>query len=550
MHDPSACIIKNGVLIAAAEEERFTRVKHAEVTFPINSIKYCLKKAEIQPHDLSAIAIPYEPALYRRKDIARWAFSISNNLLRKPIEAAYYLALHQYAMITKERRINKKLGPGFEKIPIHYVNHHLSHASSAFNCAGLKNALTIAADGAGDRYSSVMYDCNNNFLNPFFEKEADSSIGLIYTFMTQLLGFRRLDGESKVMGLAAYGKHDKRLSEALKKILRPTKEGYYSLRAASFKQIKPILDELFPGVKPLTFQPPQYNANIAHALQSALENIMANLANIGHNETGNKNICLSGGVALNCKMNGELLKLDWLDEIFIQPASNDAGLAIGAAFKVYNDLGYKSNYLMKDVYLGPEYSDQQIIKALKDNEISFEAHGDIAGEAAYLLSKGKIIAWFQGRMELGPRALGNRSLLANPCIKGMNDKVNEIKRREKWRPFCPSMTYENKDEFLINSRYAPFMILSFSTSQNAIKTMPAVIHIDGSTRPQTLRREINPLYYELLRKFEGETGMPVLLNTSMNLKGEPIICTPKEAIEFYLKTKIDALCLNDYLIKR
>jgi len=382
-----------------------------------------------------------------------------------------------------------------------------------------------------------------------------NSLGRAYSQFTQYLGFKTNNDEYKVMGLASYGKPTYDLS----KLIKITKNGYevepsyfynYSFTKRKY-DVSKLAKAFGQARKDDNQRIDDRHKNIAASIQKRLEDVGLHLVKKAIEKTNNKNLCLAGGVALNCKMNGEILQSGLIEDIYVQPVANDAGTALGAALELYAKLGYKSKFKMDHVYWGNEYSKEQIEEALKKSKLKYTYYDDIEGETAKEISKGNIIGWFQGRMEVGPRALGNRSILANPTIKGMDDKVNiEIKFREKWRPFCPSMLESAKEEYLEGAHETPFMILTFNVKKDKRKEIPSVTHIDGTARPQTVRKETNPKYWKLIKSFESESGTPVLMNTSFNIKGDTIVRTPDDAIRTFLNTGMNVLSIGNYMVKK
>ena len=553
-HDSSACLLHNGKIIAAAEEERFTRVKHATRTFPLNAIKFCLEFADITLDDLECIALPTNPDYCRmhfnflRERVnpvgrAIWTFRVFRWFIKKGFHSSSAIE----KMITND--VRKKIKN--DKVNLHFSAHHLSHAASTFYCSGFKNASIITLDGIGEsglREATVLWEGNGNEINKLENYFSPNSLGLYYELFCQQLGFSKLDGPGKVMGLAPYGKNPSEVMPIFEKKLK-TELPYDVTNFSSWVQLQRIFGKRREGE--LT----SYHENIAFMVQHKLEKIALNLVNKNFENTNSKNLCLAGGVALNCIMNGKLLRSENVENIFIQPAAGDNGLCIGAALNSYYELGYKPHTTFESVYLGPSFSNEEIKKELKNYKLKenqdYEYHDDIAGITAELLAKDKVVGWFQGRMEFGPRALGNRSILANPTHSKMKDIVNaKVKHREMWRPFCPSLLDQSAKEYLEGTYPSPYMILAFDVKEEKVKEIPAVVHVDGTTRPQTVSKKTNPLYYKLIEEFESETGIPVILNTSFNVAGEPIVCRPEEAIKDFLNTQMDYLVLGNYLVSK
>jgi len=535
IHDPSACIF-NGKKIIGVEEERFIRLKHADSIFPINSINYCLKQSNLNLGDIDEILIPYNPKdipINNIKNIFIRFFFLSPNRVRKLIKKELTLFF------------------GKQQTPlIKFMNHHLCHASSAFYPSGFKQAIAIAIDGKGPRYSTTVWLCNQDGLKLIKFYEGNNSLGHLYGAFTEFLGFRSFNGECKTMALAAYGSpvYYEKLCELMDpykydvRIFSGVKNPNTIQKIEQFLKIKRRLKD-----EPITEEMKDVAASIQEFLEIAVKHIVKGAIE----QTGIREVCLSGGVALNCKMNKTIRELPQVKKLFIQPVAHDAGLPIGAILRRCKELGEKLNFNM-NVYLGPSYSDSQIENTLKETKLSFKKINNPAKIGAKLIAEGKIVGWFQGRLEMGPRALGNRSILADPRIPDMSDKVNfYVKHREPWRPFAPSILEEHAKEYFKNYVPSPYMIDSFDVFPEKQKDLVAVIHsVDKTVRPQTVTKEQNPLYYQLIDEFYKLTGVPVILNTSFNDHGEPIVNNPKQTIKFFLGSGMDVLIIGNYLLEK
>ncbi len=551
-HDTSACIMKDGKVLALAEEERFTRIKHSPHSFPYKAIEFCLKQTGIKLQYVDHIAYYINQNLFIRKP---WKFQpYFNKLIWKPWK--FFGALYLFKMNDREVL---KLGKE-ANAKVHFINHHLTHAASAFYGSDFKKANILTLDGRGELVSSLYGIGNNSEIEKFGEVPLPHSVGVTYTAITDFLNFSPNDGEGKVMGLAPYGKD--KFRKEFDKIIWPTKNGFKTnpkyiwghieewgrAKARWFTQ-----DTIKLLGKPRTNEPAINNhyEHIAASLQKKTEDIGLHMSKMLYERTGCKNICLAGGVALNAKMNGLIGQQDYVDNIYIQPAATDSGAAMGAAMVVYNQLTGKRPEPIEHVFLGTEYSNEEIKKILDKCKTKYKFYKDIAGVTSELLAKNKIIGWFQGRMEVGPRALGSRSILVDPSDKDMIFKVNYyVKNRELWRPFALSMLHEDKDKYLAHGFKSPFMIMIDDVPEDRRKEVTAGIHVDGTTRPQTLERKHNPLYYDLIKKFGKLTGTPVLLNTSYNLAGEPIVNKPEEAIKDFFGSGMDYLAIGNYLVTK
>ncbi len=556
-HDSAACLVKDGKLIAAAEEERFIRRKHASGIPPINAMNFCLQKAGISIGEVGHIAVPWESGMKMAAELPLH-YMMRGELFRQ--QKQFFGEIRNLGRLflrgtTRDMRIK-----GFKGEVVN-VNHHIGHSASAFNCSGFKEAAIMSFDNKGETTSTLLSHGTKDGIGAVKDIKWFDSLGLFYGAFTEYLGFQMSDGEGKTMALAAYGepKHD--LGEFIrwdenKKTYKVDSNYFYRLGHYSERFVERFGK---PGKNPLK------QADVAASAQKTLEEIALKLGQQLGEETRSKNLCLAGGVALNCVMNGRLLRELEFEKVFVQPAANDAGSAIGAAMELYRKLGGKRKFEMGNAYLGPEFSNEEIEKAIwnligndmkvrgkwKSNRVKIEFHKDIAGVAAELIAKNLIGGWFQGRMELGPRALGARSIIANPAKKGIEKKVNlKVKHREPWRPFAPSLLDVAKDEYLEDACKSPFMILSFFVRENKRKEIPAVVHVDGTTRPQTVEKSENPLYWKLIKEFESETGLPVILNTSFNDHGEPIVMRPEEAVNDFLGTGMDFLAIGNWLLKK
>ncbi len=535
-HDAAAALIYNGKLIATAEEERFNRQRHAK-GFPTLAAAYCLKEAGLTMKDIDVIAIGYNPTRFLRRGF----FFLS---LRSAL--TYIASIFIYRMKLAEFR------RGCPKAKIMYIDHHLAHAASSYRCAPFKDANVITIDGAGECECAALHEGRNGKLRRLDEipiaKWHDTgpwrSIGKAYSRLTMVLGLG-VQGEGKTMGLASYG--------------TPRFDFSSILNVKSFddwtidrRNITKLYGQYArkDSKAPLT----QDHKDLAASLQAALEQAFINLGKDAHERTGIRNFAMAGGCALNCNGNSRLLEQDFCEKIFIQPAAHDGGIALGAALEAMHLVGDGDFIEFINAYWGPSYTNEQIEAALKNSKVAYRKSMDIATDTAELVAKGKIVGWFQGRAELGPRALGNRSILANPAIEGINDRVNEdIKHREVWRPFAPSVRADVAAEFfegMEKAKESPFMLQTFYVREKYRPLMPAITHVDGSSRIQTVTKEQNPRYYDLLTALEKLTGRAIVLNTSFNDAGEPIVCSPQDAIRCYFGTGFDALAIGDFILEK
>ncbi|MEM7819474.1 MAG: carbamoyltransferase [Candidatus Aenigmatarchaeota archaeon] len=549
-HDPAAALIKDGKLIAAAEEERFIRLKHARGHFPYNAIKFCLDYAGIGIEDIDYIVGNFKPELIskiyaRDKFFKRPLKAMQITIGSKVIKKKYLDCVKRIPYFLKERKeLATEIIKKFET-----VEHHLAHASSAYHVSGFDKSNIITMDACGEATTTLISKGEDGLIKKIRETFIPQSIGGFYSLFTEYLGFEPNDGEYKVMGLAPYGKKCIDVSDLIK-VVDGCVVVDQKINGSYYRYSEYVINRFGPPRKKGDVVDERH-ANIAYAIQERLEEICMDLLKFSLGKIDSKNLCLAGGVALNSKMNGKLLSSGLINNIFIQPAAGDAGTAIGAAFYKYVELGYKPNEKMEHVYYGPEFTNEEIENALKLSKVKYEFYDDISGICAELIAKGNIVGWFQGRMEWGPRALGNRSILADPRNPKMKDLINQyVKFREEFRPFCPSMLASAAKEYLEGAYPSPFMILTFKVPEEKRREIPAVVHVDGTVRPQTVEKHINERFYNLIKSFEELTSVPVVLNTSFNIAGEPIVCRPIEAIRTFYSCGMDYLAIGNYLIKK
>ena len=568
--DASAAVIIDGKLKAAAEEERFNRIKHS-AGFPEEAVKYCLKEAGVSIRQVDYLAIPRSP---------------SARFFRK----LYYgikipqLALRRFTALRKTQGIKKTIADIFdvdqEKISSKIINveHHRAHLASSFFVSPFEKAMLFSADGLGDFASTIWGIGNGNKLKILGEISFPHSLGLYYTAITQYLGFLDYGDEYKVMGLAAFGEPEYK-DEFEKIIMRRGNLGFklgldyfrhhQKLVDMNFEQGYPELEILYSAYLEKRLGPHRQESapiqrrhqNIAASLQVRLEEVVFSMLNGLHKLNGLNELCLAGGVAFNCVVNGKISEKTPFQKIYIPPAAGDAGLAIGAAFYIWNQLlDQPRDFVMEHTCWGPAYNEGAINNELLQMQHELSKQGckitKIADEnklcrfTAAAIAEGKIVGWFQGRMEWGPRALGNRSILVDPRRPEMKNILNQrIKRRESFRPFAPSILEEKTGEFFEKNSPSPFMLFTYKVKPEKINIIPAPTHVDGTGRLQTVNKQANPRYWNLIKEFENITGVPVVLDTSFN-ENEPIVNTPKQALDCFLRTKMDLLVLGDCLISK
>jgi len=566
-HDPAAALVVDGRVVAAAEEERFLREKHAKGRLPEQAARFCLKQAGLKPSDVQAVAIPFAPVSLFGP--ARWHYAFRH--WYAPDRAFVALCNGNRRFRRNARNVFamlERLGMDRRKIRFLPVEHHLAHASSAYHLSGYPDAAILSVDGVGEYATTWFGYGEGGRIRRIKEFYSPDSLGGYYGAITEYLGFEMLDGEFKVMGMAPYGDPDKidvspliRWNErgfrvntrlvncvGLRRYKRPPRGGSDGIGT----YFSPKLIKLWgPAREGDEIDEPYIH--IAAAVQRQLEQIILALTRhyLGERIARTRRLCYAGGVALNVKANQRLIEAFGPDfELHVHPAAGDAGAALGAATYAACQLGDEIKPL-RHAYLGPEYSPEEIEAALKRRNVPYEKCASITDAAADLLARGEVVAWFQGRMEWGPRALGNRSILGNPTRRGVADKINaQIKYRERWRPFCPSLLDTIAAEALQTSHPSPYMTFTFNVAETWKSRIPEVVHQDGTARPQIVTRESNPRYYELLKKFEARTGVGALLNTSLNRRGEPMVCSPDDALNMFYGSDLENLALGDFLVKK
>lgn len=561
--EASAALVRDGLLVAAAEEERFARVKHI-AGFPSEAVRYCLKEAGIAPEQIDAIAISRNPRAHL------WAkawTAARRGLASRGVQERFRL-LQQLGDLRSTLADALGVDPKRLKARLTFVEHHRAHIASSYYPSGWEDALVLSLDGFGDFLSGLWGRGQGNRIKTAGEVLFPHSLGIFYTALTQFLGFREWGDEYKVMGLAAYGK-PARYREAVGKLLFSFGEGHYRLALDYFRHHTlgvsmtwasgaPHLGDLFSARLEELLGPARRpeepvedrHADIAAAVQERLETAVLNLLQaLSRRAPAVSRLCYAGGVALNCALNGKIRRHTPFREIFIQPAAHDAGTSLGAALYVcHHLLGQPRRFVMTHAAWGPEPTETQMLGALQSARIPFRKMdaADLCQTAAQALQNGKILGWFQGRMEFGPRALGHRSLLADPRDPGMKDRINaRIKRRELFRPFAPSVMAEAVPSFFPQGHPDRFMLFAYPSDPAEAGRIPAVIHTDGTGRLQAVHRESEPLFWDLLSAFQARTGVPVLLNTSFNER-EPIVCRPEEAVDCYRRNAVDGLALGPF----
>ncbi|MDR0218306.1 MAG: carbamoyl transferase [Enterobacteriaceae bacterium] len=551
-HESAVCLIKNGEIIFAIEEERLNRCKHGKPAnidnpdeLPLESIQAALSFANIQLSDIESIGYSIDPVA-RYKSVYSDEVKLPDSWATGSGEALFYRQTTNVPLKLYEM--------GFRG-HFHWVAHHTAHAASAYYPSPFNESLILSLDGIGEDNTSGIFIGKDNQLTKIATISYPNSIGFMWEKFSAYLGFSEYDA-CKVMGMAAYGNAEK-FKAQFAEIVKCLPEGQFTIdnhvlefRGHSFSNLEKLFN--LP-LRRKSDELRQEHYDIAATLQVVTDDIVMNMAQYYLSVTGSRHLCLAGGVALNCITNQLLYQQCDIDDIYVQPAAHDAGTAIGAALYIWHHMmDHKQRYSMTNAYLGPEYSDLQYEEALSKYDLAWEKSENIYDEVASLIADNNVIAWFQGRMEFGPRALGNRSLLADPRNKAIRDLMNvKVKHREFFRPFAPSVLREYANDWFISRGLpdaAQYMLLAMDVEQDKRDLIPAVTHADGTARVQLVDEKINASYARLINSFHKLTGVPILLNTSLN-DSEPIVCSPEDAIKTFLKTRIDYLVLGHYIVK-
>jgi len=577
-HDSAACLLKDGQVIAASQEERFTRIRH-DPAFPINAIQSCLKIGNLKLSDIDIISFYEKPFI---------KFERILESLMEYAPASYALAMKALPVWIKDRLwLRKIIWRTLERqIPVAFCSHHEAHAASTFFPSPYESAATLTVDGVGEWSTTTWGVGNGNRLELKAEIRYPHSVGLLYSAFTQYLGFRVNSAEYKVMGLAPYG--EPKYTDLIRNhLIEIFPDGSFLLNMEYFsyntrrEMINTRFDALFgqPRRKPETALQ-NFHADVARSLQEVTEEVMLKLSQHVYLQTKLKNLCLAGGVALNCVANGRILREGPFENLWIQPGAGDSGGAVGAAFIAWHHIhGAPRTRAIMDrqqgSFLGPSYADDEILPELETYQLKYHnlPRKDFLEKTAELLEKQKVVGWFQGRMEFGPRALGNRSIIGDARNPEMQRRMNlKIKFRESFRPFAPSVLSEDTEKYFDLHATSPYMLLTCSVKENVAvqkraasgngknwmsemlsaipSQIPAVTHVDGSARVHTVEKNTNLLFYELIEAFKQRTGSSVLINTSFNVRGEPIVCAPRDAVRCFIKTDIEALAIGPYVVVR
>ena len=562
--NPGACVLRDGRLVAFAEEERFLRLKGANGRFPARAVTYCLKAAGARLEEVDRIAIGWNAEKYRWRMPAFFLRTWWRHGRRSATGGAHGAIVkeildQQPGSIRQRLTLALRAAGHAGRVPeIAYVDHHLAHAASAHYASGFEESAIVIVDGSGEDHSTSRYHGKGLDIASRGHVEIPDSLGWFYAAVTAFLGFVPYEEEGFTMGLAPYGRPDAEVEEKIARLLVLDGDSYrvdpvYTLlgdheRGEHFSdQMVALLGEPRMAGEPLT----QRHKDIALAAQTRLEQAMLGVVRQATDGGRLRKLCLAGGVALNCKMNGVLAHSGLVDELFVQPAAHDSGTALGAAMWVARQSGEDPRFVMDHAQWGPSFGPGEVKKALDVAGAAYRELPAVEEAAADALAAGKIVAWFDGRMEVGPRALGGRSILADATRKGMNDVVNaRVKFRDPWRPFCPSLTDAAAAALLDRPKEARFMTVAYPVKDEQRAEVPAVVHVDGTTRPQTVSPSASPRYHALLRGLGARTGREVALNTSLNVKGEPIACTPMDALRCFYTSGIDAMAIEGFWIEK
>ncbi len=561
--NPAAALIVDGKLIAFAEEERFIRIKGANGKFPSKSISYCLGEAKITLEEVDKFAIGWDANKYTFKmPLIAATLWINHSIGKSSVNdtAIHELALWRPGNVkTKMYYELKNLGLKSRLPSLEFVPHHLAHAASAYYASGFPDATILVLDGSGEERATTVYEGKGKTIHELWHQNVPDSLGWFYAATTAYLGFKPYEDDGFVMGLAPYGKPTDEYTEKVNSIVKLDNEGKYFINPQYTLLGPHSVNEHFSDLYVKLFDSPRIpgqpmtlrHKNVAFAIQAKLEQIMLTIAQRSIIKTGIANICLAGGVALNCKANGVISQSPLVDQIFVQPASHDAGTALGAAMVVAMDNDDDPRFPMTHARWGPSFSNDSIQTVLNEASISYSKPKNIEETIAKAITKGKIVARFAGRMEAGPRALGGRSILADATRVGMNDIVNNrVKHRDPWRPFCPSMIKEASTGYIVKPKEDRFMTVIYDVPKKKQKSIPSVVHVDGTTRPQVVEKSVDPAYYTVIKKVGEHIGIPAVLNTSFNIKGEPIVCTPTDALRCFYSTGIDALAIEGFWLEK
>jgi carbamoyltransferase len=558
MHDASCALMANGQILAAAEEERFSRIKHT-TGLPVHAMRYCLDAAGVRAADLDIVVAAWRPWVLRvRATLAMKSLFASTQIFRtKAVRGARQMGHEWRELFMLRGLLERHLGPG--RYRVRYLEHHLAHAASAFLCSPFEEAAIMTVDGAGEEDTTVTWHGSGGTIRKLDAVRLPHSLGQLYSATTAFLGFKANHDEYKVMGLAAMGR-PKYAPFLLQNVIAFGSDGRFSIKPyfldyhlARVGGYSEEVTRLFGPPRERNDELTERHADIAASVQHVLEQALFHALRHLHKRTKSRRLGLAGGVALNCTANGKIFSQTPFEQVFVQPAAGDSGTALGAALYWSNQTGpNRTTAPLPHAYWGPNYSRNQIEAALRSQGVSYTelAEEALVERAARLLAEGNVVGWFHGRMEWGPRALGARSLLADPRRAEIKEKINRIiKKREPFRPFAPSVIEERAAEFFDGYQPSPFMLFTFPVKPEKRSDIPAVTHTDGTARPQGVTAQASPRYYRLIKRFAELTGIPMLLNTSFNVD-EPIVCSPDDALATFLGNEMNHLVLEEFLIAK
>ncbi len=549
-HDSAACLLQDGRVVAAASEERFTRKKH-DHDFPANAIDYCLREGGITPDQIDHVGFYDKPFLKFERILYTYLATFPRSF--PSFIKAIPLWLKQKLWIP--HLIRKHMDYEGDVL---FIEHHMSHAASSFMVSPFEEAAILSVDGVGEWATATYGRGSGNEIEILKQIRFPHSLGLLYSAFTYYLGFKVNSAEYKVMGLAPYG--EPRFMKEVNELISIAEDGSFKLDMRYFSfdygltMTNGRFDKLFgsPPRKP-DEKLEQRHMDLAASVQRITEEVVLRMVDHLHKETGLKNLCMAGGVALNCVANGRVIRESPFEKLFIQPAAGDAGGAVGVATFIHHSInGNPREFVLGNTFLGPGFSSEEIKGYLDELGAPCRqlAREELLKTVARLIDEQNVIGWFQGRMEFGPRALGNRSIIADPRNPDNKDVVNlKIKFRESFRPFAPSVLDDHREDYFELDRPSPYMLLVAQVREDN-RTIPSVTHVDGSARIQTVTRKENPLYYDLISEFYRQTGCPVIINTSFNVRGEPIVCTPQDAFACFMRTNMDFLVMADFLLDK
>lgn len=564
-YDPAAAIVCDGKVLAYSEEERHTRQKHAVGAYPVKALRYCLETAGISLEDVESIAVNWDlPAftngsmnaffekLNQEYDVNQGTLSWQKFMLNK-FNSEKYTQYH-----------HKQLRKAFGNValpPIKSFPHHFSHCFQTFYQSPFEQAVCLTLDGSGDQNCTVIWKAEGDKITPIRNIEIPHSLGWVYAAFTEYLGFQAYDGEYKVMGLAAYGQPDSKLSEKVAKIIQwDDIQQTYRIDPSYVHYGEHTYSERFTDKLATLFhrQPrlsceeiTTWHENLAFAVQKRLEEVVVKLTEWAIDKTGISNVCIGGGVGMNVKMNQRIFESSKVSDLFVHPLCSDGGGAQSVALASCHQATGVLPEKLQTLALGYSETNESVQKMLDLVQLDYTYYEDIEDATAEELAQGKIVGWVQGNMEAGPRALGQRSILADPRNTKNRDKVNSIiKFREYWRPFCPSMTYEDVDRFFDAYTDAPYMVVAFKANDHLKEVAPAIVHTDQTARVQMVHQDVLPRYHKLLKRFESRSSIPILLNTSFNVKGEPLVTSAQDALRTFWSTGMDILVIENYMIRK